>query len=1497
MAHKEFTIGLDNRPFLKKLIETDKAFDKLQRKIVGGQGVSRLPDTFGLANREAQGLNLSMNKMAGIIGATFGVTTISQFAQKVAHTRGEFQQLEISLETMLGSKVKANKLMSQLVESATKTPLSLQSMAGGAKQLLAYGEKVENVNSRLLKLGDIATGLNIPLGDLVYLYGTTMVQGRMYTRDMIQFMGRGITLAEELAKQFGVTKDKVGELVTAGKVGAKEFEQAIDSIATGKFNGLMEKQSKSITGQLSNLGDSIDVMFNNIGKSTEDVISGSIGAVDTLVENYEKLGKVLATLVATYGTFKTAMYVANVTKGLNLAEGIMYMGMLGKETVTTSKAVGMLNKVMKSNPYVLLVTGLVSLGTYLVAFADHTDEATKAQERLNSVMKQSKDYSESLDRANRRSIDIILDKTESLYAQHRAYEQLIRDNQMLAKYSIEDLQNMSPDKRAKLLNQAKDKAEVEGYYKPSRDKYITATLLKAEEDGVDKLKEKMKLFSQTYRISLNEIQDIYNRYRADVKAEIDDKADEWTTFQDGAFEEVQHKYIKLYNTGKEEAEKELSNREEFRKEQDRTIEEKIAREQKAVDSFSANIKRTQEDLQALERTKSKLEKDGDTHTTINGKAVISLDYERTLKDIDKAQKDLEHYYKTRSEYQKRLNQLNKKKNKKTDVSETKSSLEAQKKKLEEDIASLHYQKDKAKRDKAIENLRKVEKKLEWYSTKESKKSKAYDPSKDKEALKHYTDEMLEAHTQSVLELEQAKELANAKGYEREQLLIEHNYQRQLADIKRYEKQLLNSRIESERNKYRIAHGGSDKGFNAEGIQLSKEQTSILDNKRALAEQTLQQSKVKLFEDYLIQVESFEQKRTEVAQKYADIRKAIADNEKLSQEQRSEALARAKVNETEALNQLKEKALSKYNLLDLSKGGGSNLVEQSIKKVLPLFHDLSKLSFKELKKAKSAIKDIKIDPKTLKELEKAGVDIEELSKQLEKLKETSEEQVDTELFNDLIDKANQTANAIGRIGSALNNIQGIGGIASKLQGLGSMLSNLSQAGSEISGALKAINSGNKIGGYGALLGTSLNGVVGVYNMIERQQQENIKREQEWADAIRERSRVTAMLNIEQAGKRETNIFGVEDPLARAKAGAKQYKQAILEANKVAQQFNKHGLLQGGLQTTVSGKNVLTGIGLGASAGAAIGSIVPVIGTAIGGVVGGIVGGIAGWFGGKKKEPWYAKLQGKYKNLYDKETFELNPEIKKDYALFDDATKKMIDNWDKIKEKAKEAHEQMKKNFQDLAGDISTKLKQAVVKGFASGNMKGALKDWKQEVGNIIKDLGMQSMMNAITKPIFDKLEKDLMATEGDEAGVIGILDKFADNVPKLAERLEMGAKALDNGLKSRNYNGLGGADPRTASVKGIAQASQESISELNGLMHTSVMAQERIHKTIEGIGFDRFADIGEKVAQEVSLIRQINATIAESNANIANSNEFIRQSTSSMNNTLSEIKRVGLNIKR
>lgn len=236
----------------------------------------------------------------------------------IVQVRGQFQQLEIAFETMLGSSTKAQSLMAQMVETAAKTPFDLMGVAEGAKQLMAYGVSADKVNDTLVRLGNIASGLSIPLNDIVYLYGTTMVQGRLYAQDVRQFTGRGIPLVKELAEKYGVTADKINEMVSAGKIGFPEVEEVLNKMtdAGGQFYNLMEKQSASLTGQIANLEDAWDTALNNLGEKGEGVFSTGISGATYLVEHLEDILRILTSITVAYGSYKAAVVLQTlVTKG------------------------------------------------------------------------------------------------------------------------------------------------------------------------------------------------------------------------------------------------------------------------------------------------------------------------------------------------------------------------------------------------------------------------------------------------------------------------------------------------------------------------------------------------------------------------------------------------------------------------------------------------------------------------------------------------------------------------------------------------------------------------------------------------------------------------------------------------------------------------------------------------------------------------------------------------------------------------------------------------------------------------------------------------------------------------------------------------------------------------------------------------------------------------------------------------------------------------------
>ena len=140
------------------------------------------------SQRETNKLQQSIDTLAKGALAFFTFSQAKAFVNQVIEVRSQFQQLEISFGTMLKSKEKANALMAQMTELAAKTPFSLQEVSEGAKRLLAFQVPAEEVTETLRRMGDVASGLGVPMGQLIHVYGQVKAQGRLLTNDLYQFM-------------------------------------------------------------------------------------------------------------------------------------------------------------------------------------------------------------------------------------------------------------------------------------------------------------------------------------------------------------------------------------------------------------------------------------------------------------------------------------------------------------------------------------------------------------------------------------------------------------------------------------------------------------------------------------------------------------------------------------------------------------------------------------------------------------------------------------------------------------------------------------------------------------------------------------------------------------------------------------------------------------------------------------------------------------------------------------------------------------------------------------------------------------------------------------------------------------------------------------------------------------------------------------------------------------------------------------------------------------
>ena len=346
------------------------------------------------AQKEVEDTNRIFRTLGAGMAAYFSFNALKGFGRELITVRGEFEQLGIAFETMLGSKATADRVMAEIVDLAASTPFSLTELGQGAKMLLAFKEPADQVADTLSRMGDLAAGASVPVGDLIRAYGKVSAKGKMQAEELNKFAERGIPIISELAKVVGRTDAEIYKMAEQGQIGFAELQQAVMNMTNegGMFYNLMEKQSKSLTGKISNLGDAWDRMLNDIGEGNDNLLKSGVASLTSMVENYQTILDILKVIIATYGTYRAAIIAVSVTEKLRYQIKLAQMASTKQLTVLEAlhaivlgkvrTAQAMLNKTMLANPYVAVAALIAGVASALVIYNKRISEADEAQQRL-----------------------------------------------------------------------------------------------------------------------------------------------------------------------------------------------------------------------------------------------------------------------------------------------------------------------------------------------------------------------------------------------------------------------------------------------------------------------------------------------------------------------------------------------------------------------------------------------------------------------------------------------------------------------------------------------------------------------------------------------------------------------------------------------------------------------------------------------------------------------------------------------------------------------------------------------------------------------------------------------------------------------------------------------------------------------------------------------------------------------------------------------------------
>ncbi len=771
------------------------------------------------AEAEGDRIDKAFNRIGRTLVGVFSIQQAKNFAQQVINVRGEIQSLEKSFEIFAGKEY-GRKLFAEIRDFAVKTPMAMGDLAKGAQTLLSFNIAAQDVMPILRAIGDISMGNAQKFNSLTLAFSQMSSTGKLMGQDLLQMINAGFNplsvISEQTGKSIGVLKKEMEEGAISADMIKKAFMDATSE--GGKFNGMLEQQSKGIEGAMSNLEGAIEDMFNTIGKNSEGIISGSIQAATDLVNNYEKAGEVIAELIVTYGVYKTALITINalksistsLTAGWTAAELAHYNALLLVE-----KAQRLLNATVLKNPYALAAAAVAALVYGLYKFFDVENQSKKAaDDHAAAIEDLNQKYATEQNHINE-VVDAIRSETTARIERINAMNELkglypdIFDKYIDEKGHIRDLIGLQRE-----LNEAQANKRMD------------------EED--DRLDDYRRMFSDYKQLQHAEDHG-WSWANAGTFHNVNKLTEDWGVFQ---------------------------SRDSFLKEKVQYWESMVAKQQKVVDEnnytrFVADLaNKTDEELEHLRQTLDNVEK-----LTESGKMRFeAVNSEIASRNPDLVRQDKSYWDEYKKQQQAKLDAMTEAELATKEAARIRKNIADAQKKI--DAYSVSKGTATATRETKDEN------------------SEALRADARRQRLQDYADVVSREARQAELDIEQARIDGMKEGLEKElaqnelnyKRLVEANRQRQdemvraLADAKELEWENENPKAKEQ--------GLTFDRSTITAADLSDEQQSKIREYARIAEEIRQRANKESLEKMLSDVLTYEQSRQQIKEEYASKREAL-----------------------------------------------------------------------------------------------------------------------------------------------------------------------------------------------------------------------------------------------------------------------------------------------------------------------------------------------------------------------------------------------------------------------------------------------------------------------------------------------------------------------------------------------------------------------------------------------------------------------------------------------
>ena len=452
-----FSIGIDDSQLQSDAEKVVQQFDNIGRRATqAGQkidsafnGVStealqqetkaaedKIHDLGNATKSETEKMDASLKKIAAGIGAYFSIQQLTQFESKVISIRSEMESLQTSFKTLAGEQI-GGELFEQIKEYELRTPMIMQDLASGAQTMLAFNIPAQDVMKHLKAIGDISMGDSEKFKSLTLAFSQMSATGKLMGQDLLQMINAGFNPLQVISEQTGKSIGQLKEEMEKGAISTKMVQDAFHAAASegGQFNGMLEAQSKTLKGAISNLEGAWQYMLNDIGEAQEGLIVGSIDMAQKIIANYQQVGQIIMGLITTYGIYKAAVVTAIAAEKLHIET----LTIAKVRIAVVEKVQAALNATMLANPYVAAATALGVLVGVLVACHDSTTAEEKAQAALNEKMETAKQKQQEYNDETDRAIERAQQDEDSTHGRKKAMDLLIqRYPDIIKKYIDEE---------------------------------------------------------------------------------------------------------------------------------------------------------------------------------------------------------------------------------------------------------------------------------------------------------------------------------------------------------------------------------------------------------------------------------------------------------------------------------------------------------------------------------------------------------------------------------------------------------------------------------------------------------------------------------------------------------------------------------------------------------------------------------------------------------------------------------------------------------------------------------------------------------------------------------------------------------------------------------------------------------------------------------------------------------------------------------------------------